>query len=284
MINDLYTFAFSYDINDIPKLPTGTGEAIILPGFARRKYGDTFDLATAFKGVYYSEDSIAYDNFMLHSEREIKHFAATLGYKVEVSQTMFGDVQVTNLGFSFNMLVKSKLSELKEAIELSEEFEDEEPTVYIISSGRHGSERSNIYNVAREKGLSVTPVLNGNDWEVRPQVKKTINNHKTKTNGNIGVMGAIDAWVATLDYDTPTTPPSELTSACTDSYFRTVLNKSTLLLTYRRGLVTKHEYLVRKRNGVWEVLLPTGVIGESPSYDVSLFNLWLMPYGYNIEE
>lgn len=273
---------FSNDLNDLPKLPVGTNDVITLPGFARTKYGENFSSEKAAKSIYYNEDREGYESFTNALISDTERFAESLGYKVFIDVNLNGDVMVENLGFSFGRLVTGKLKELMSIIE--DEDDEEEHVVFIRSKGRHKTERTTIYNYALKRGLKVSPTMNGNDWEVRPAVKKTINNHLTKTKGDINIMGKVDLWLDTLDFETPTVPPYELTSVCTESYFRTVLNKSTYLLSYRKGFVIRHRFVIRKYGSKYRVVLPTGVIGESEKYDIKLFNLWLKPHGYEIKE
>ena len=265
----------SNDISDLHELPVSSDKAIRLTGFLTNHYGENLDVKKVVSGGYYSEHREQFDNTVDYLKVIANDYADRNGFKVFASHNVFGDVLVQVTGFSFSKLVRAQLTDLRED-------EDEDAAVVIPHKGQSSSERMTIYSIARKLDMNVSVALEGKDWVVTHQTKVTTH-HAKKTGGNVGIMGAIDTWLNTLEYDVASEPPLEIVQACTDSYFRTVLNKSAHTVTYRGGLVTKHSFLVRERKNQWEVLTGGQCLGTSETYDVQLFNLWLAPFGYSVE-
>lgn len=109
-------------------------------------------------------------------------------------------------------------------------------SVNVPKNTGNSSERSTISQVAKELRISVRTCDDGDHYTVTHRSDTT--KHPKSTGRGGQMTWNIHQWLSTLTPMTPTEPPREIVTGCTDSYFRTVLNKSPYYASYRRGRVT----------------------------------------------
>lgn len=138
---------------------------------------------------------------------------------------------------------KSVIDSVDEDLMYLEEELEEELSVEIKKSTGKSSERSAISSIQNELGIKVTVSDMGDYYKV---TYKPDSRRHPKATGRGGMKtSAIMTWLLTLKPLTPTKPPIEIVTTCTDSYFRTILNKSGLFASYRKGLVTVYPAGIR---------------------------------------
>lgn len=166
---------------------------------------------------------------------------------------------------------QSVINKVDEDLMYLEEELEEELSVEIKKATGKSSERSVISAVQSELGIKVTVSDMGDYYKV---TYKPDSRRHPKATGRGGMKtSAITTWLLTLKPLTPTKPPAEIVSTCTDSYFRTVLNKSGLFVSYRKGLVTVYPSGIRHGS----LVVHGKTIGQVR--DRQHLSLLLAPYG-----
>lgn len=171
---------------------------------------------------------------------------------------------------------KSVINSVDEELMYLEEELEEELSVEIEKSTGKASERSAISSIQNEFGIKAVVSDHGDYYLV---TYKPDSRRHPKSTGRGGMKtSAITTWLLTLKPYTPTKPPAELVTTCTDSYFRTVLNKSGLFASYRRGLVTIHRAGIRHGS----LVVDGKTIG--PVRNTDHLSLLLAPHGLSVSQ
>lgn len=224
------------------------------------------------------------------------------GKKLQITHNNIGDTIVRAVGFNYKQMVRDAFAELTLKTEdlseiesmkkrldeakkqkltdlitdLEEEIEDSldiigDVSINVAKCTYKSSERSTLNQVSAELGIKVTVSDMGDYYKV---TYKPDSRRHPKATGRGGMKtSAITTWLLTLKPLTPTKPPAEIVSTCTDSYFRTVLNKSGLFASYRKGLVTVYPAGIRHGS----LVVHGKTIG--PVRDRQHLSLLLAPYG-----
>lgn len=264
-----------YDLSDIDKLTPDGLTVVVIPGPIRREFGDiSFNEASEIINNNETKYRNILNDMISEIERQIN--TGTINYKVGYS-LMF-DINIKIGGFSYSQFIKSKLNQLKLDVEMYEEDDDDDelPYVEIRKNYNPDTERSLISRLAKKVGITVRTESHPGKWLVR--YKPGNDNTHPKATGRGGDMThLINQWLATVEPMVPTKPPAVLIEGCTDSYFRTVINKSPFHVSYRRGYVIV--YPCKITDG-------TLYIGTKPhpapaNDSTSHLDMVLAPYGYD---
>ena len=229
------------------------------------------------------------------------------GKSLDITHNAIYDIIVKAVGFNYKQLVRDSFVELKLKIEdqqeiesmrkrlanakrqnlaelvadIEEEIEESldilgDMSIDIAKSTYKSSERSTINQVSNELRIPVRVSDHGDYYKV---TYKPDSRRHPKSTGRGGMKtSAITTWLLTLKPYTPTKPPAELVTTCTDSYFRTVLNKSGLFASYRRGLVTIYRAGIRHGS----LVVDGKTIG--PVRNADHLSLLLAPHGLSVSQ
>ncbi len=262
---------------DLDKLKVYDGNIIIIPGHLRVN-GETMEqamvkLTQENASVIKQSDIVNYFNTL---DRQIRDHGKSQGKKYTVDMNMYGDAMVELVGHTYRGQVKYMLEQI-----------DDDFDVDIYKVTRSTSEKTAIYNVAKDLNLKVTVEDHGDFYNVsirKPAVKAT-----TKQSG-AGVMSLINRHILSMEFDKPSVLPSEITSLTSDTYIRTIVNKSLFECSYQRGMITKHTYRICNRGGNVEVRTTGKKLTHIENLKLSditdshrtLLNLRLMPHGIRV--
>lgn len=256
-------------INDLHKLTADGETTIVIPGPLTSQFGQlTFEQANKIIAGREDEYRIAAMKMVSEIERQINN--TEISYNVGWS--LFFDVNIKIGGYSYSQGIRAKLQQLKFDVEMYEEG-DEVPSITIVKKHDPKSERATISRIANEIGIKVKTESHPGEWVVT--YKDPDCQHPKATSVNL--MQDIQFWLSTLTPMTPTEPPKEIVTGCTDSYFRTVLNKSPYFASYRRGRVTVYPAGITGGQ-VYLGATPLAPVGVTCTTEY--LDMVLGPYGY----
>lgn len=238
-------------------------EVVVIPGYISIKNPDKPFTELLEIASDYLTQTTALDIFE-KQKNTILNGGYGKGKTLDITYSPIYDIIVKATGFNYKQLIRDLFAELVLKIEDVEEIEkmkrklevttidslakelkeDIEDAIDLlgdvsITVPKHtgkSSERSAVNQVAHELKIPVRVSDDGDYYTVT--YKQDTKTHP-KATGRGGMMTwNINQWLSTLTPMTPTEPPADIVSQCTDSYFRTVLNKSPYYASYRRGRVT----------------------------------------------
>lgn len=259
----------SDNLMDYDKLPIDGESVILTPGYLKKNYGElSFEEMT---------DEIIRDCQKGTDEliEEINKVVNRTAVTYQITHNYFFDIIIKATGTSNRQLIKSKLLILKDDIDdyLEDPEDDDLPSVSFSKPSNPKSFRATVFNLCKQLGISASCNDLGSQFEVT--YKNDKKRHAKSTSISVNMSYQIQQWLDLVTPMVPTEPPSDILSNCTDSYFRTVLNKSPYHVTYRRGSVTIYPA------GIKDGVLYLGSLRLAPVDSISIIDLLLNPYGYN---
>lgn len=279
-------------------------EVVIIPGYVSLKHSDKtyIEMVEIIKDA--TVEYLAKEYFE-NQKKLITINGHAKGKKLSITNNATYDMIIKCTGFSFKQWVRDNLVEMKQKLkdmeevdsmkkelrraevqgitdkisEIKSDIEDAldmigELSVNIEKLTGKSSERSTIIQVAKELKIPVKTSDMGDYYLV--EYKDNARKHPKSTGRGGQLSWQINYWLSTLPPMTPSKPPKEIVTQCTDSYFRTVINKSPYYASYRRGHVTV--YPAKIIDGM--VYVGTTPIAPFSSTDaIEYLDLVLAPHG-----
>jgi len=266
----------SQSFYDIEKLKPFDNCMVVIPGYIRSN-GMTMEEAHDYliQGVF-GEEVMKRDQEFNRLKMSVLEHGSEKGIKFDVNMNMFGDATVECVGVTFAGHARYMVEQV------SEDFD-----VDIKKMTRNSSEKTTIYKLAKELGIKVSVEDCGDFYNVslrKETVKATVKQS--------GVMSLINRFILQLPFDEPTEIPSEITAMTSDTYVRTIVNKSHFECSYQRGMLTKHTYRLCNRSSGVEVRTTGKTLARIDNLKISdltenhkrLLNLKLMPYRISVTD
>lgn len=297
-------------INDIKNLKmfdvnSDKSEIVVIPGYITVKNQDKSFTELVQIAKDHNTSLVAIDYFE-QQKKLILNGGYGNGKKLEITHNPVYDIIVKALGFNYKQWVRDNMCKLTQKLEdmeevyslqrdleraerhgvsdkiaeLREDIQDAKDmigdlSVVIKKHTGKSSERATIIQVAKEMKLPVKTHDHGDHYLVAYNQDTT--KHPKSTGRGGQMTWNIHQWLSTLTPMTPTEPPISIVTGCTDSYFRTVLNKSPYFASYRRGRVTVYPAGITGGQ-VYLGATPLAPVGATCTTEY--LDMVLGPYGY----